>query len=85
MIVALERKLLINLWRMTTTGETRVAGFSDPPTEPRQDWFWHGLDDRTPMTIRGGGIPQLSMASVPGTRMGPPFRSSPLMRMTASW
>jgi len=37
------------------------------------------------MTVRGGGIPRLSKASMPPLRMGPPPRSSPPMRMRASW
>jgi hypothetical protein len=37
------------------------------------------------MTIRGGGDPLFTMAFKPRSRMDPPPRSSPPMRMTASW
>ena len=37
------------------------------------------------MTVRGGGVPCRAMAFVPLLRMGPPPRSSPPMRMRASW
>ena len=37
------------------------------------------------MTVRGGGVPCHAMAFVPPLRMGPPPRSSPPMRMRASW
>jgi hypothetical protein len=37
------------------------------------------------MTVRGGGVPCRAMAFVPPLRMGPPPRSSPPMRMRASW
>src|SRR5262249_28571984 len=37
------------------------------------------------MTVRGGGVPQVSMASMPWVRMGPPPRSLLPMRIPASW
>ena len=41
--------------------------------------------DGSPATIRGGGNPTLNMALAPRFRMGPPPRSSPPMRTSASW
>ena len=41
--------------------------------------------DGSPITVRGGGVPVSSMALMPSIRMGPPPRSSPPMRMHASW
>src|SRR5262249_13083123 len=38
-----------------------------------------------PMTIRGGGHPKQTMVLAPVSRMGPPPRSFPPMRMDASW
>jgi len=43
------------------------------------------LAARSPMMVRGGGVPRLPMASMPLLRMGPPLRSSLPMRITASW
>src|SRR5262249_51243812 len=37
------------------------------------------------MTVRGGGVPGIPMASMPCYRMGPPPRSSLPMRIIASW
>ena len=36
------------------------------------------------MTVRGGGVPHVSLASMPWSRMGPPPRSFAAMRITAS-
>jgi len=37
------------------------------------------------MTVRGGGVPHVRMASMPWYRMGPPPRSLLPMRIPASW
>ena len=78
LIVAMARKLLIELWRFVTTGQTRPASRCVRFRPARHNDFgaWR-LDCRwRPMTIRGGGDPNPRMASMPPCRMGLPLRSS---------
>ena len=89
---ALARKLLMAFWHFVRDGVSRRASFCVRHSEKRSLKV-HLLTvsalsarcDRSPMTVRGGGVPYPGMALMPPHRMGPPPQASLPMRMTASW
>ena len=94
MIVALARKLLIALWHFVRDGVVpegvvlRPAHLRSRKRSRNTRRFRPPVRtacDGSPMTVRGGGVPPVSMASMLRYRMGPPPRGLLPMRIPASW